>query len=66
MDLVCEDAKYIQFPQSFYYGGFLLGSILFGVLGDKYIRSQLLSIQGGPEKKAYFPQYVDTITIISV
>ncbi|XP_030848254.1 organic cation transporter protein [Strongylocentrotus purpuratus] len=42
MDLVCADAKYIQFPQSFYYGGYLVGSAVFGILGDRFGRHRML------------------------
>nr|XP_054773727.1 organic cation transporter protein-like [Lytechinus pictus] len=42
MDLVCADAKYVQFPQSFYYGGYLVGSALFGSLGDRFGRHRMI------------------------
>ncbi|XP_041475653.1 organic cation transporter protein-like [Lytechinus variegatus] len=43
-DLVCADAKYIQFSQMFYYGGYLAGSAIFGALGDRFGRKPVLVI----------------------
>lgn len=37
MDLVCEEKGFIEASQSMFMAGCLIGSLLFGVISDKYV-----------------------------